>query len=67
MHERESHTQPEVETMESRGCQGCGWPIDTTALRFYCRICDPKGTREANSLKAEKMEAEYHANRRLEG
>jgi hypothetical protein len=53
--------------MESRGCQGCGWPIDTTALRFYCRICDPKGTREANSLKAEKMEAEYHANRRLEG
>ena len=37
-------------------CQGCGWPIDTTALHWYCRICDPTGKREEVRAEAELFE-----------
>lgn len=45
------------ESSRPRGCQGCGWPIDSTVLRFYCRICDPKGRREEVAREAELFEA----------
>jgi hypothetical protein len=40
-----------------RSCQGCGWPIDSTVLQWYCRICDPSGKREEIRAEAELFEA----------
>jgi hypothetical protein len=45
------------EPAQQRSCQGCGWPIDTTVLQWYCRICDPSGKREEVRAEAELFEA----------
>jgi hypothetical protein len=44
------------ESSRPRGCQGCGWPIDTVALQWYCRICDPSGKREEIRVESELFE-----------
>ena len=52
MLEQESQPKPP----KQRSCQGCGWPIDSTVLQWYCRICDPNGKREEIRAEAELFE-----------
>lgn len=50
-----------------KGCRACGWYTTTVVATkvstrlYYCILCDPKGTREANAAKGEAAEAEYRA------